>query len=263
MSECVRCGSNQNLINHDFTYDLLPVISKSRIWYGQYHFFRRRIIESLHSIPVSVCRSCKKVFDKWILVENVIFILGWIELVIFAFFGFMLLFYFGVSGAVGHQIPWIIHPIILTIIISVIFGLLLLTIIWYLIHRQKDTNPRRHIRIGTGVVPYVRPHNYPNWIDYNDWLNALEYKPVQSNGASIQKSDPYLKFEKIIYQMLKSNSGKAYTIKAILNRIIGQLSDESDKQFIRVNGEEILNEMSLKNQIKVVIKNGEGYYMIK
>ena len=72
-----------------------------------------------------------------------------------------------------------------------------------------------------------------------------------------------LKFEKLIYQMLKSNSGKAYTIKAILNRIVRQLSDESEKQFIRTNGEEILNEMSLKNQIKVVIKNGEGYYMIK
>ena len=263
MSECVRCGTNQNLITHDFTYDLLPAISKSRIWYGNYSFFRRRIRESLHSVPVSVCRRCKKEFDKWILVENVIFILGWIELVIFAFFGFILFSYFGVSGAVGHPIPWIIPPLILTIIISVIFGLLILTIIWYFIHRQKDSNPRRHIRIGTGVVPYVRPHNYPNWIDYNNWLNALEHTPVQSDKGLMQESDPYLRFEKIIYQMLKSNMGKAYSIKAILHRIVEQLSDESEKQFVRIKGEEILNEMSLKNQIKVVIKNGKGYYMIK
>ena len=266
MTECVRCGTSNDILFHDFTYDLLPVISKSMLWYGGYNRYKKRIIESLHSIPIPVCKSCKKLFDKWLLIEKAIYIVGIID--IFFLLGFGASFSIMTAAAIATEraVPsvsfqWILPPLIFTINISICLISLIGVVIWYFIHKQNDQNPRKFIRISTGGTPYVRPHNNPLWKDYNDWVSSLEEKSEIPDKIMVQNSDSFSKYEKIIYQLLREDSQKAYTIRAIMNRIISRVPNESEKQFIKDNCEEILNQMSLKQKIKVVIKQGEVYYL--
>jgi len=77
-----------------------------------------------------------------------------------------------------------------------------------------------------------------------------------------EKDDSFSKFEKMIYHYLKENTGKAFTIRALKNRVIEKLLDENEKEFFEMNSEEILNQMGLKKQIEVVIKKGEAFYLI-
>ena len=111
-------------------------------------------------------------------------------------------------------------------------------------------------------MPFVRPHDNPSWKDYTDWASSLREKPKIPNKFIEQDSDSFLKYEKIISQILREDSKRAYTMRAIINRIIYQIRDESETQFIKDNCEEILNRMSLKKKIKVVVKHGEVFYLL-
>lgn len=72
----------------------------------------------------------------------------------------------------------------------------------------------------------------------------------------------FSKFDKMIYQFLKQNAGKAFTFTAILNRIIDNLEDENEIEYLKTNGEELLNQLSLRKYINVVVKQGEVFYLI-
>ena len=81
-------------------------------------------------------------------------------------------------------------------------------------------------------------------------------KEVSTGDRSLSK------FDKMIYQFLKQNEGKAFTFTAILNRIIANLDDENEIEYFKTNGEELLNQLSLRKYINVVVKNKEVYYLI-
>jgi hypothetical protein len=266
MLGCVRCGINQNLISHDFTFDVLPVLFKNKLLiYNKFDYFKKKIRESLHSVPIPVCRNCKKLFDKWFLIEYVLFGIGAIEFALSLFFGFGFLFsiFLGVPHFTFLDLDIRLNsPLPILLIFSIIFALFLINIYCYQAHKHNDTNPRSYIRMGVGVVPLVRPQNYPAWIDYYDWLNGSEPREVRFNKNKEEQPSPNLKFENFIYKILKSNAGKAYTIRALLTRIGEQLSEATEKEYFDANCEQILNDMNLKGLIKVMVKQGEFYYVI-
>jgi hypothetical protein len=79
----------------------------------------------------------------------------------------------------------------------------------------------------------------------------------------VYKEDKFFsKLDKMIYQFLKQNVGKAFTFTAILNRIIDNLEDENEIEYLKTNGEELLNQLSLRKYINVVVKQGEVFYLI-
>jgi uncharacterized membrane protein len=101
-------------------------------------------------------------------------------------------------------------------------------------------------------------------------LEQYQYEEPQISTKidSEPKSEVYIedrsfsKFDKMIYQFLKQNEGKAFTFTAILNRIISKLDDENEIEYFKTNGEELLNQLSLKKYVNVVVKQGEVFYLI-
>ena len=101
-------------------------------------------------------------------------------------------------------------------------------------------------------------------------LEQFHYKQPQI--STIVDSEPkrqvykedrsFSKFDKMIYEFLKQNDGKAFTFTAILKRITDNLDDENEIEYFKTNGEELLNQLSLRKFINVVVKNGEVFYLI-
>jgi predicted membrane protein len=71
----------------------------------------------------------------------------------------------------------------------------------------------------------------------------------------------YIATKKKIYNYLKSNEGRSYTIKEILNKIENSVEHPYFKKYVKKNGRRILEDL-LANQVITSSQNeGEDYYL--
>ena len=85
---------------------------------------------------------------------------------------------------------------------------------------------------------------------------------IQEPYRTTDKIEEFGKFDTMIYQFLRDNGEKAFTNRAIVNRIMEELTDDSDVQFLKNNISGILNKLVLQRRIDRVQRNKEDYYSI-
>ncbi len=83
---------------------------------------------------------------------------------------------------------------------------------------------------------------------------------IQEPYRTTDKIEEFGKFDTMIYQFLRDNGEKAFTNRAIVNRIMEKLTDDSDIQFLKKNISGILNKLVLQRRIDKVQRNKEYYY---
>ena len=83
---------------------------------------------------------------------------------------------------------------------------------------------------------------------------------IQEPYRTTDKIEEFGKFDKMIYQFLRDNREKVFTNRAIVNRIMEKLTDDSDIQFLKKNISGILNKLVLQRSIDKVQRNKEYYY---
>lgn len=253
--ECIKCGTQHNLAPYSLSHSkLISSTTRGRTRTSTYN---------VHSIPVPICLQCQHEFGAWGTTKRVFTLLS-----IVGFFPLWLgLAFLILNIALGSNEPMILQ--IFGIIIGII--ILAINIPLYFLHKKKDSNPRKYMMMGPDLMPYLKPKNQLYWVKYKDWVSSLNNEQImptailkpEAGKQRDYKLDMIPKFENMIYQYLTENRGKAFTTRAITNRIIEKLFDQSDKDFLKINAERILNRLSIKKHISVVQRDEELYYSVR
>ena len=101
-------------------------------------------------------------------------------------------------------------------------------------------------------------------------LIVLTYFFIKKRKSPLRKSIKYdEKTKKLrittknkIHNYLKTNIGKAYTAKALLNKLEENIKNPHFKKYVKKNGERILTEMSSEEFIQIAYKNEQMHYFL-
>ncbi|MHA1534888.1 MAG: hypothetical protein ACTSP8_09200 [Promethearchaeota archaeon] len=254
--ECIKCSTPHNLVPYSLSHSKLISSTTTRR--------TRTSTYNVHSIPVPICLQCQNQFDVWGKTKTLFTLLGIVGFFFFWLGGAFLI----LNMTLGSNEPMTLQ------ILGVSIGIILfaIDIPLFILHKKKDSNPRKYMMMGPDLVPYIKPQNQLHWVKYEDWIRSLTTEQIMptailKHGAGKQRAykklDMIPKFEKMIYKYLIENRGKAFTARAITNRIIEKLFEESDKNFLKINAERILNRLGLQRKIIVVQRNEEFYYSVQ
>lgn len=104
-----------------------------------------------------------------------------------------------------------------------------------------------------GVVPAIIILGY--YIFVKDFIARRNSKKYNEKTKEL-----YVATKNKITKYLKTNIGKAYTAKALLNKLDDSIKNSYFKKYIKKNGERILTEMISDEYIQIAYKNGETHY---
>lgn len=93
------------------------------------------------------------------------------------------------------------------------------------------------------------------------YIFVKKYIPKRNIEKYNEKTkELYVATKNKIINYLKTNIGKAYTAKTLLNKLDDSIKNSNFKKYVKKNGERILTEIISDEYIQIAYKNGQTHY---
>lgn len=93
------------------------------------------------------------------------------------------------------------------------------------------------------------------------YIFVKKYIPKRNIKKYNEKTkELYVATKNKITNYLKTNIGKAYTAKTLLNKLDDSIKNSNFKKYVKKNGERILTEIISDEYIQIAYKNGQTHY---
>jgi len=224
---CIKCGSNVDLIVYKVMEKKITLYSKSSTKY------------KIMSCNVPVCQSCGALYNLWYSIHNkknritLGAILSFSPCCLTLYLIFM-----------WQLIAWYI---------SLLGGIVIsLIILKYKIYYNEKDSPFRNIKFKWGKKVYVKPDNFKKWTSFQDW----ELFNIQKNKTG---DIPLSETEEKILNHLIEYQGCAFSPSALIKRVLGEKFTDKYLNAVR----DLLKKMEKEEMIESDLHDGEFHYFIR